>query len=1121
MMVVFTSRSEKKALYTVRRILDSFADRIGNDTWKTVITAEGLSAIRTLLRKSATKNMAVACHWIRSRSRSDLVWVVGNRECFNDNGIVPVHSTKINILHREWENGWTYLPLLKAMVAVAALFHDYGKASDHFQQKLKSRSLERDPFRHEWMSCKLLEAIVKQAGSGAHESNDCKWLQILQNGEMDICSIARMVASEQDGKINFNKLPPLAQSVCWLILCHHKLPDLADKEKCRSFKDVSKKEFNEMLNSIHADWGYENNQALNKDGCFTFSEGLVGPKQVQWHKAVKKWTHRLLENREAFLCLFNDKTDKNAFRQLLNYARICLVLGDHYVSSMDAENTGRWCNSLKLWANTDISGMRQLLEEHLVRVCEQAVKIAHQLPRLTEQMESVTDNKTLKKKSSEKFKWQDTVVEEIKAFRKDKEERYAYFTINMASTGCGKTFANAKIMQALSKDGRSLRYILALGLRSLTLQTGDEYRERIRLDDTELAVLIGSTAVRELHRQDNQDKEYEPAIDGNLEELVEEEIEYVDTEDDEQVKFLDIFFKAVAPGKRGISSKQAAKNHALLYKPVLVATIDHMMGATETVRGGRFLLPSLRLMSSDLVIDEIDDFGKKDLIAISRLVHLAGMYGRNVTISSATIPPDLAEGLYRAYTAGLACHNRFFSEKKRPALIHCDEFKAQVEDINIKDRRFADVHEYFVKKRVKKLRQQPIQRKAYIQNCTAEVIDEAETCIEHNTVEIRYFEQIKEAAETLHRQNYVCDKRTGKKVSFGVVRTANIKPCVSLCRYLLSCSWSKDITVRVMAYHSRQILLLRHEQEKYLDKLLKRHQEKSNIADFEDSVVRKHIDSCDSENILFILVDTPVEEVGRDHDWDWAVVEPSSYRSIIQLAGRIRRHRRNDKGIKAYNMAIMQFNLRGMEKQKITFCRPGYESGLHLLRTHDITSLLNETELAERVDAIPRIIKAEALNPEERLIDLEHQVMLDFNSHEDGPKQLNGWLEEYWWLTALPQRFNPFRESAGTDVKLWAIYKDERLDFCEYNNGKYIRRNEILNISIWEGMNEIMEERLWLYRDYKNALQKRIIADGRKDKTIILEEMSRQYGEIVMPYNTNNSQWYYSDHFGLFREYKE
>lgn len=30
---------------------------------------------------------------------------------------------------------------------------------------------------------------------------------------------------------------------------------------------------------------------------------------------------------------------------------------------------------------------------------------------------------------------------------------------------------------------------------------------------------------------------------------------------------------------------------------------------------------------------------------------------------------------------------------------------------------------------------------------------------------------------------------------------------------------------------------------------------------------------------------------GRDHDYDWAIVEPSSMRSIIQLAGRIRRHR--------------------------------------------------------------------------------------------------------------------------------------------------------------------------------------------------------------------------------------
>uniref|UniRef100_UPI003F582562 hypothetical protein n=1 Tax=Vibrio cholerae TaxID=666 RepID=UPI003F582562 len=51
------------------------------------------------------------------------------------------------------------------------------------------------------------------------------------------------------------------------------------------------------------------------------------------------------------------------------------------------------------------------------------------------------------------------------------------------------------------------------------------------------------------------------------------------------------------------------------------------MAATETKRGGRYILPCLRLTSSDLVIDEIDDFTGDDSIAIGRLVHLAGMLG--------------------------------------------------------------------------------------------------------------------------------------------------------------------------------------------------------------------------------------------------------------------------------------------------------------------------------------------------------------------------------------------------------------------------------------------------------------------------------------------------------------
>jgi CRISPR-associated endonuclease/helicase Cas3 len=113
---------------------------------------------------------------------------------------------------------------------------------------------------------------------------------------------------------------------------------------------------------------------------------------------------------------------------------------------------------------------------------------------------------------------------------------------------------------------------------------------------------------------------------------------------------------------------QEQRNKAFLYKPVLVCTIDHMMAATETKRGGKYILPSLRLSSSDLVIDEVDDFNGQDLIAIARLVHLAGMLGRKVMISSATIPPALAEGFFNAYQQGWSLYCAF---KKENTYVQC------------------------------------------------------------------------------------------------------------------------------------------------------------------------------------------------------------------------------------------------------------------------------------------------------------------------------------------------------------------------------------------------------------------------------------------------------------------
>jgi len=86
MMVTFVSQCQKNAIKKTRRVLDAFADRIGDNTWQTVITEDGLAVVKKMLRKTASKNTAVSCHWIRSRSRSEFIWVVGNKNEFNGRG---------------------------------------------------------------------------------------------------------------------------------------------------------------------------------------------------------------------------------------------------------------------------------------------------------------------------------------------------------------------------------------------------------------------------------------------------------------------------------------------------------------------------------------------------------------------------------------------------------------------------------------------------------------------------------------------------------------------------------------------------------------------------------------------------------------------------------------------------------------------------------------------------------------------------------------------------------------------------------------------------------------------------------------------------------------------------
>jgi CRISPR-associated endonuclease/helicase Cas3 len=1098
MMVIFVSQCEKNALKKTRRILDSFANRIGDNTWQTIITKEGLSAVEKLLRRTASKSSAISCHWIRSRSRSDFLWVVGNKDRFNEAGVVPVHWTTKTILDNYKESQWKYMPLIKALTALSALFHDWGKSTKLFQEKLKPNSkIKADPIRHEWISCVLLNAFISQSQED--------WLERLSEGKIDDDLL--MASAKDINEKALQNLPSSAQLMLWLILSHHKLPSVATSKSiiANEYNDVASFSMEDTLKYIKKSWGYENKRDEKEyqkrlEQCFIFPKGLLS-NSSKWLSLVKRWATKLL----AQQYLLEEAVIDGSYRAVLHHSRLCLMLGDHNYSSQDKDphfkdTTGLYANS-----HPKTKELKQKLDEHLCGVYESATAVVHHLPIFEHESPFVQKNKILKRASPKAFAWQDKAVTKIRAVMSKESKKRGFFAVNMASTGCGKTFANAKVMQAISKDGESLRYVLALGLRTLTLQTGDEYRERIKLDKEELAVLIGSKAIMELHENQNKENEDEQKNDfgsESLESLLDEEVIY-----ESDIK--DNVLKTVLKKER---------DRKFLYAPVLVCTIDHLMGAVTTKKGGRYILPSLRMLSSDLVIDEIDDFSGSDLIAIGRLVHLAGMLGRGVMISSATIPPDLAKGYFNAYKKGWQLYVKSHEAKHKIVCAWIDEFKTDVQTIESFESKkaltmYEENHNHFIDKRIQNLQKETVKRKVEIIECYEEMEDsELE---EHETKTKLYFSKIKEAIIQKHKEHHSVDKKSTKRISFGVVRVANTPPCVALSKYLAMADY-EDVEVKVMAYHSSQVLLLRHEQEKHLDNILKRKESQDKEPDaFKDEIIRSHIDASQTQDIIFVLVATPVEEVGRDHDFDWAIIEPSSYRSIIQLAGRVRRHRVGE--VVEPNIGLMQYNYKAFkdsdEEEKRYFNKPGYEQNI-TLNTHNISKLIDTDEISKRLDARARIKKAKKLDAKNSLIDLEHHMtQKDLTSFDKvGANTFEGYLTESWFLTAHSIYLHPFRESLkNTNIFLVYSEKNDNYYFAELDEYKnLINREEILQISRTD--DNIDTSRLWLHRDY-NELVKEYASKNNQTK----EEVSLRYGELNFVIYKEDSEFEYSDQFGLVR----
>jgi CRISPR-associated endonuclease/helicase Cas3 len=1075
-----------------------------------------------MLRQTASKSTAVSCHWIRSRSRSQFLWVVGSRHKFNELGVVPVNSTNATTNQYKDSFSWKTHKIITHAATIAGLFHDVGKANKLFQNKINPdiTTDNFEPYRHEWISLRLFQAFVG-------DNSDEQWLDALANGNFSIISdyFKDGIDSDDENKHPILSLPSFAQLVAWIIVSHHRLPlvpmwrddingNPADINRIDDWLETS---FGAMWNSYRCN---EKEQKHRVEDNWLFQDKALPHHSVKWVSHASIAASAAKKELSSFLVESSNWDFINDQLFTSHLARLSMMLADHYYSAKPkvtdewrATNYNSYANTYRKSERIFGQGFKQQLDEHLIGVAHNAEQITQSLPKLNASLNSLEKNDFLttpvKKADKEKYGWQDKAIKLVSKLNKE-PLTHGFFGINMASTGKGKTIANAKIMYALGEQTGRVRFSVALGLRSLTLQTGREFRDSLKLSSEQLAIAVGGVSVKQLFENSQYPNQGvtkdEQSGSESDQEVLDSEL-YIDYKGDTS--------HSLSKWTKYDSNKRIDK---LLCAPVLVSTIDHLISATEGTKGGKQIPSMLRLLTSDLVLDEPDDFGLSDLPALCRLVHWAGLLGSKVLLSTATMPPALAYALYESYKAGWSQYAKANLSDWNQSICCTwfDEFTTSdyegrfISDLDS----FKKQHRKFVKKRIEALNNEqkekppkrigkiiPIKRgdeKSHAENLAT---------------------TIHQSLCKLHQHHHV--SKDDKVVSIGLVRMANINPLIAVAQMLVALDAPAGTCIHYCVYHSRYPLAIRSHIENKLDTILNR-KDQSAVWSMQagvGSILARH----PQKNHIFVVIASPVAEVGRDHDYDWAIVEPSSMRSIIQLAGRVLRHREISEPIKQPNILLLNENFKALRGKKICFERPGFEMTNLVLASHDLYQRL-ETEQYNPINAIPRIqeivVNTNKQGKYLNLNELEYKA-LAWQLFTGESKAKVWWANTPYWCGEV-QRQQRFRD-AKQDEPYYLFVADEfhNPHWCWLNENTYppkmttetpVRIESLQCLEMGDNIN------FWFDLDALNIYSK--LAD---DFAIELNEVSHRFGELrITEYSDSNDQEYwYHKNLGLFQEIDE
>lgn len=996
--VIAVCRSTKRSRARVASVLDAYLWRIGDRTWRGRASNACLDRLARELRRTAKRNTAVAIFEIRSAraSRRPLVRI-GAARAFSTDGRIAV-STRSGAGRRPGRTPQERHRL--AVLRLAALLHDLGKATVLFQRKLaqslKTHRPMADPVRHELVSA----AVWDELAGGMSDGKLIAFLRDFEPEHVDAAwerARSRVAAWHREPghrlDLAFATRPGgIAHAVGMLVLCHHRLPEANG--------DMSALKLSEHVRL--EDLGVQD---------LAVADGTPFWRAPRWRAQLARAAEDLVAD---------------AGTPGLDMAlRTPLMLADHLGSALSKvreEHAGHLANTRDGKPADDLSTHVDRVHRRVQGTYDLLHRHAHGYPAL--EADQVPIDVRDPAPDDGPFAWQSHACEAARALSAGAEG--GFFACLVAGTGSGKTRgAPAVLAAAAAADAqprrRYLRMTLALGLRTLADQSARAYVDELGFASDDVAVLIGEPPLRfEVQETENDAGSEslsalpdwlraERALGGG-----------VPAEgspgEDRWLAGLSMRTDRGLPATLDLilehAGRRGAKMRDLIAAPVAVGTIDHLMPVAAPLRS-RHLLPSLRVRTADLIIDEIDQFDAEDVAAIARLVFQAASGGRRVLVMSATLTSDVAGALHAAYAAGWRVHAATAGASEHVHVLCAGDAPGSCAD-NAGGETFAQVFERTRLSTVAHVRLRPPRRPSRILPPCGTWPD--------------LVAQIDAGCGELHDRTAA--RIGGLRVSVGLVRMTRIAHTAALAAQLPAGARGGVLRVK-LCLHSRFPRLHRGFIETALARALSRkgadpHAGLRALLDEHGIMRRAEYMGC--AEVQVVAVTSPVIETGNDLDFDWAVVDPSSLRAVVQTAGRVWRHRvwRGD----GPNVLILGRPVVAMETGRLAM--PGVETRLHRDTLVDRPTL-DEHEAREFAalaapEAFDRIDAAALLDPAPSgLARAEAKLradMLGWNGTDlAGASPLARYAEaDTARMTARPARLRAFRRQAARDV---VLFQDE------------------------------------------------------------------------------------------------